>query len=74
MNNGWDLGVQWAKSFYGGVLKCGPRPFALAEATSRCSALTSSCDKGCDDAASVFSGARRGHITHNLVYRHQTDI
>lgn len=48
MNNGWDLGVRWAKSFYAGVLKCGPRPFALAQATSRRSALISSCNKGCE--------------------------
>lgn len=59
VNNGWDLGVEWAKSFHAGVLKCGPRPFALAHATSRCSALTDSSNKGCDSAASVFSGARR---------------
>lgn len=48
MNNGWDLGVWWAKSFHAGVLKCGPRPFALAEATGRCSALISVRNKGCE--------------------------
>ena len=48
MNNGWDLGVWWAKSFYAGVLKCGPRPFALAQATRLYSALISSSNKGCE--------------------------
>ena len=33
VNNGWDLRVWWAKSFYARVLKCSPGPFALAQAT-----------------------------------------
>lgn len=73
VNNGWDLRVWWAKSFYAGVLKCGPRPFALAEATSRCFTLAGGCNKGCDGAASVFSGAR-GVTSHTGLYPHQTDI
>lgn len=53
VNNGWDLGVWWAKSFYAEVLKCGPRPFALAEATDR-------CNKGHDGTQHQYSGGLEG--------------
>ena len=53
VNNGWDLGVWCAKSFYAEVLKCGPRPFALAEATDR-------CNKGCDGTLHQYSGGLEG--------------
>lgn len=53
MNNGWDLGVWRAKSFYAEVLKCGPRPFALAEATDR-------CNKGRDGTLRQYSRGLEG--------------
>lgn len=53
MNNGWDLGVWWAKSFYAEVLKCGPGAFALAEAAGR-------CNKGCDGTLHQYSAGLEG--------------
>lgn len=57
--------------FYAVVLKCGPGPFALAQATRLASALISSSNKGCKLSVTGLhqysAGLEGSHHTHKLV-------
>lgn len=74
MDGTWGYGG--LSLFNAGVLKCGPRPFALAQATIGGALLSSAAaikavSSLLRDCISIQRGWR-GHITHKLVLVYQT--